>query len=183
MIPDEKFINILGEYYVVYMIFNVTLENRKILIAGGGKIAERKIKTLLAENPIIHVISPETTEFIEKLSDDGRIELTRKMIEVGDINENYFMVLCATDNRDVNNMVSDICKNRNILHDNSGNHKNSDIMMTASAHIGGITVAISTDGSSPETSKRLKNLLIQDLKTSEYSFEDTIKAIYHKKML
>ena len=92
------------------------------------------------------------------------------------------MVLCATSDQTANNLISDICKTKNILHDNSGNHVNSDIMMTANVHIDDITIAISTSGSSPRMSKTLKNLLIQDLDSSEYTFEDTIKAIYHKKI-
>lgn len=158
------------------------LKNRKILIAGGGKIAERKIKLFLAEDAVIYVISPKVSEFIQKLSDEGKIELTKRKIESGDIKDKYFMVLCATSDQMINNMISDICRAKNILHDNSGDHANSDIMMTANLHINNITIAISTSGSSPGTSKTLKNLLIRDLDSSEYTFEDTIKAIYHKKI-
>ncbi len=164
------------------MIFNIKLKNRKILIAGGGRIAERKIKLFLAEDVVIYVISQEVSEFIQTLSDEGKIELTKRKIEPDDIKDKYFMVLCATNDQTVNNMISDICRTKNILHDNSGNHVNSDIMMTANVHINDITIAISTNGSSPEISKTLKNLLISDLDSSEYTFEDTIKAIYHKKI-
>ena len=165
------------------MIFNITLENKQILIVGGGRIAERKIRTFLDENALIHVISPETTDFIKKLSIEGRIELTSKKIEASDISNRYFMVLLATCNQKTNDMVSDICKTSNILHDNSGNHRNSDIMMTANVDIGDVKIAISTGGVSPGAAKILKNLLIHDLESSSYNFEDTIKAIYHKKML
>lgn len=182
MIQNEEFINIPDKDNAGSMIFNIGLKNKKILIAGGGKIAERKIKVLLPENPLIHVISPEVTEFIKKLSDEGNIQLSLRNIEVSDINNSYFMVLCITDKQDVNDMISSICKRMGILHDDSGNHNNSDIMMVANAGIGDITIAISTGGSSPRTSKMLKDLLIHDMKTSEYSFEETIKAIYHKKI-
>ncbi|WMT52142.1 MAG: bifunctional precorrin-2 dehydrogenase/sirohydrochlorin ferrochelatase [Ferroplasma sp.] len=182
MIKDEEFINIPDKNNADSMIFNINLENKKILIAGGGRIAERKIKVLLSENTLIHVISPEVTEFIKKLSDNGIIRLTWRNIEASDINNSYFMVLCATDKRDVNDMISRICRDRNILHDNSGNHNNSDIMMVANTAIGDIIIAISTGGSSPRTSKMLKDLLIHDMKSSGYSFEDTIKAIYNDKM-
>ena len=91
------------------MIFNITLKNRKILIAGGGRIAERKIKLLLAEGVVIYVISPEVSEFIQTLSDEGKIELTKKKIEPDDIKNKYFMVLCATSDQTANNLISDIC--------------------------------------------------------------------------
>ena len=167
---------------VINMIFNIKLKNREILIAGGGRIAERKIKLFLTEDAVIYVISPEVSEFIQTLSDEGKIELTKRDIELGDITDKYFMVLCATSDQAVNNMISNICSAKNILHDNSGDHVNSDIMMTANVHIDDITIAVSTGGNSPEISKTLKNLLIQDLDSSEYTFEDTIKAIYHKKI-
>ena len=164
------------------MIFNIVLKNRKILIVGGGKIAERKIKTFLSEDVTIHVISPDATEFIEELSIGGKIKFMQKKVEEQDISNEYFMVLCATDDQKVNDMISGICESRNILHINSGNHENSDIMMVANVNIGDVTISMSTGGKSPGTSKILKELLLRDMASSDCIFEDTIKSIYHKKI-
>ena len=164
------------------MIFNIVLKNRKILIVGGGKIAERKIKTFLSEDVTIHVISPDATEFIKELSIGGKIKFMQKKVEEQDISNEYFMVLCATDDQKVNDMISGICESRNILHINTGNRENSDIMMVANVNIGDVTISMSTGGKSPGTSKILKELLLRDMASSDCIFEDTIKSIYHKKI-
>ena len=46
----------------------VDLTKKKIIIVGGGKIATRRVQTLLDYTNNIHVISPTITETIEKLS-------------------------------------------------------------------------------------------------------------------
>lgn len=164
------------------MIFNIKLDGREILFAGGGKVAERKIKKLLIENTHITVIAPKTTDYIDNLGKMGKINIIKRDINVNDIKNNYFMVICATDNSEVNEEIANICKERHILHDDTGNHASSDIMMVASTEINGITLAISTYGNNPATAKKLKDCLENDLISNGYEFENYIKIIYKKQI-
>lgn len=164
------------------MIFNIKIKGKKILFVGGGSIAEFKIKKLIKESPDISVIAPEITDYIQSLGREGSINIIKKKFEINDITDEYFMVISSTDNPLINKEVSIACARLGILHDNAGDHIDSDIMMVASAIIGNLTISISTDGNDPSIAKKLKDELEEDCVSGNYNFEDDIKTIYHKKM-
>ncbi len=164
------------------MIFNIKITGKKLLFAGGGKIAEAKIKKLIKESPEISVIAPEVTEYIRTLGKEGKINIIEREIRIDDITENYFLVICATNNQELNRKISIECRKLGILHDDLSNHRNSDIMMVASTIIGNLTLTISTDGVAPSIARRLKTELEEDLMHNSNNFEEDIKTIYNKKM-
>ena len=164
------------------MIFNVKIAGKRILFVGGGNIAERKIKKLIEESPKISVIAPEVTDFIKNMGKEGRVEIIEREIRNDDLTGDFFMVICATDRPEVNEKISNICRNLGILHDDISNHENSDIMMAATTVVGELTISISTNGNDPSAAKQLKNDLENDLISNNHNFEKYIKMIYNKKM-
>ena len=93
----------------------VNVKNKKILIIGAGKIAYRKAETLLKYGADILVITKEIKE--EKFKNLKNINII-----IGDFSENIleniFMVVCATDNPDLNKKIYNICNKKNIFVNN-----------------------------------------------------------------
>ena len=56
-----------------YFPLFVDISGKKTLVVGGGRIAWRRIKTLLSFTPDIWVVAPEATEELEALAEEGRI--------------------------------------------------------------------------------------------------------------
>jgi precorrin-2 dehydrogenase/sirohydrochlorin ferrochelatase/precorrin-6A/cobalt-precorrin-6A reductase len=84
----------------------VSLRDKKALVVGGGRVAERRIKTLLSFGADIIVISPINTEYINQAASDGKICLRERAYETGDIAALApFLVLAATGERQVNHNV------------------------------------------------------------------------------
>lgn len=85
------------------------ISKKKILVIGGGKIAGRRVHTLLdfAEN--ITVVAPDICEEIEKLAAENRIILNRKTYEREDLYD-ADLVVAATDKPEVNDDVYSACK-------------------------------------------------------------------------
>ncbi len=164
------------------MIFNIKLVGKKILFAGGGHIAEFKIKKFLKESPKIYVIAPSFTDYIRNLGTDSTINIIQREIAISDITGEYFLVISATDNPLINKQISIACERLGILHDDLSNHLNSDTMMVANTEFNNLTISISTAGNDPKTSKRLKTELEGDLNSGSNNFEEDIKTIYNKKM-
>jgi len=80
--------------------------NRKVLVVGGGKIAERRVKTLLSFGAGITVIAAEPSEYIECLASQGKVNLYRRKYQPGEIAAiSPFFVITATDKRQVNHDV------------------------------------------------------------------------------
>ena len=93
----------------------VDMSGRKALIAGGGKIAERRIKVLLDFGADITVISPEVTEYIERAASLGTIRLFKRKYRGGDVADlTPFLVIAATDKREVNRDIMTEAQNLNI---------------------------------------------------------------------
>lgn len=57
----------------MYYSMNVNLAGKKVVVVGGGKVAERKVAGLLGTDAMIVVISPEATDDLMKLALDGEI--------------------------------------------------------------------------------------------------------------
>jgi len=93
----------------------INLSGRKALIAGGGVIAERRIKVLLDFGVDITVISPEASGYIERAASAGTIRLLKRTYQKGDITDIMpFIVIAATDKRAVNHDIMTEAKNLNI---------------------------------------------------------------------
>lgn len=90
----------------------VNVKNKKILIIGAGKIAYRKAETLLKYGADILVITKEIRE-------EGFKNLKNINIKIGEFSENLlknaFMVICATDNKELNEKIYKICDKKIFL--------------------------------------------------------------------
>ncbi len=103
----------------------VDLTQKKVIVIGGGKIAARRIKTLLTFAGEITVIAPTCTEEIEALHGKGEILYKQKKYEAADI-ENADVVLVVTDDYDLNEEIYKICKEKNILVNVASNQEKCD---------------------------------------------------------
>jgi len=85
----------------------IDLHGKKALIAGGGKIAERRIKVLLDFGADITVISPEVGEYIKNTASSGTIHLQKRKYQEGDVSDLApFLVIAATDDRKANHQIA-----------------------------------------------------------------------------
>ena len=83
----------------------VDLSGKDIAVIGAGKIALRRIKTLLSYPCNVAVTAPEAVEEIERMNNDKRITLKKKEYEASDI-KGAFLVVAATDDRELNRRIS-----------------------------------------------------------------------------
>lgn len=99
--------------YAYFPLF-VDLSKKKIVVVGGGKVAERRVKTLLdfAEN--IQVIAPEVTEELKKLAEGRHIRWVKDVYREGMLTDAE-LVLAATDDEKCNEQVAGFCRKHGTL--------------------------------------------------------------------
>ncbi len=97
-----------GNYFPLFL----NLQNRKIVIIGGGSVAARRAKTLLSFQAELKVVAREISKELEEFKD--QIILYRKEYEEQDMID-AFLVVAATDDRAVNQQIYEAAKSRNIL--------------------------------------------------------------------
>jgi siroheme synthase-like protein len=82
---------------------------------GGVNVAERRVKILVSFGVNITVISPKITEYIEHAALSNTVRLLRRDYLEGDIAAvNPFLIIAATDNRQVNHSIMTEAKRLNI---------------------------------------------------------------------
>jgi len=79
------------------------LHGRRVVVVGGGHVAQRRVPALLAVGADVVLVSPEVTPSIEGLA--GEITWLRRGYQHGDLAGAWY-VIAATDDREVNELVS-----------------------------------------------------------------------------
>ena len=136
----------------------LNLEGRNVLVVGGGRIALRKVKTLIPTGAHITVVAPQFDPEFEMLKADesSSITLKQRLYEPLDL-RCVFMVFICTDQPAVNAQVSNDARARRILVNNACDYLDGDFIVPARMDFGeNIAVTVSTQGRAPSLAKKLK---------------------------
>jgi precorrin-2 dehydrogenase/sirohydrochlorin ferrochelatase len=163
-----------------YPIF-LDLAGEPVVVIGAGKIAARKISSLLNAGACVTVISPTAMRAIQHLvgaafpprpdrSNRGheaaptrQIRWIRRRYRRGDL-AGARLVVAATDDLRVNQLVCTEAKRRGLLVNCVAPPSAGNFHVPAVARRTGVAIAISTDGHSPTFAKRLRQELEQFLR-------------------
>jgi len=142
-------------YYPVF----IELQDRRCLVIGGGREAQRKVEGLLAAGGRVDIISPKLTRDLQRMLAEGKIEsLEQREYREGDV-EGYEIVMVATNDGKVNAEVSAEGKRRRVWVNAADDTENCDFILPAVIRRGNITLAASTSGTSPALARRLREEL------------------------
>lgn len=138
-------------YYPIY----IDIEDRSVIIIGGGNVCARKAETMMKYGARVTVISPDFTDEIEKWAAEGCLQLRRKHYETADI-EGANMVIASTDDQTVNEKIAADCRERRIPVNVVDVTPLCEFIVPAIIETGSIQIAISTGGRSPALARTLK---------------------------
>lgn len=141
----------------LYPVF-LKLENRKVLVVGGGAIAEQKIEGVLRSATDVTVIAPEVCERIRRWADNGLIKLQLREYAPG-MATGYFLVIAATDSNNVNRAVYDEARAGGALANAVDDPPYCDFYAPALVSRGDFQIAISTGGHSPALAQSVRRKL------------------------
>ena len=134
----------------------LNLEGKNVLVVGGGRIALRKVKTLLPTGARITVVAPQFDPEFSLVSRLSSLVLINRPYEPLDL-RGIFMVFICTDQPAVNAQVSNDARARRILVNNACDYLNGDFIVPARMDFGeNIAVTVSTQGRAPSLAKKLK---------------------------
>ena len=92
-----------------YFPMFVDLAGKQIKVIGGGKIALRRVKTLLCFGADICVIAPKIREEFYSLESEGTLTFFEREYEKNDI-QGADLVIAASNGKEVNRCVYEACK-------------------------------------------------------------------------
>mgnify|MGYP001277983372 FL=1 len=161
-----------------------------VLIIGGGNVAEEKLHFLLKSSPDakVTIVSPMFREGTLTLANAFDVELIHDTYNNSYLKGKH-LVIATTDIPEVNVEVYNDCKARHILVNVADNPPYCDFYMGGIVTKGHVKIAISTNGQSPTTAKRLRQFfedvipedvdaLVQNLN----EFRKTIKGDFEHKV-
>ena len=141
------------------MIVDLNLQNKKVIVIGGGKESLKRIKSLLNQKCEINVISGRTSPEINKLAKSKKIKLVKQDIKDMSFISKYnpSLIIATTDDKKLNQKIINSAKKRKIMVYSSDSPEDSDFANPAIIDFENtIQIAIFTGGKSPAMSKRLK---------------------------
>ena len=136
---------------------SINLNNKNILVIGAGKIALRKVETLMSYNCNILVITKDILEekFLE-LEKSNKIKILKNQEFEEKFLQDIFLVIAATDNEVLNKNISQLCINKNILVNNITSKDDMNVRFASIYEKDDIQIAISANGN-PKKAVEIKN--------------------------
>ena len=161
-----------------------------VLIIGGGNVAEEKLHFLLKSSPDarVTIVSPMFREGTLALATAFDVELIQEKYNKSFL-EGKHLVIATTDVPEINVAVYNACKARHILVNVADNPPYCYFYMGGIVTKGHVKIAISTNGQSPTTAKRLRQFFedvipddVDDLVQNLNEFRKTIKGDFEHKV-
>lgn len=142
------------------------LSGRRVVVIGGGQVAQRRLPALIAAGAYVELVSPVTTPAVQAMADAGEIVWQRRGYLDGDLAEAWY-VLVATDDRAVNEAVSAEAERRRIFCARSDDAALATAWTPATGHDEGTTVAVLTGD--PRHSAALRTTIVEGLRDGSLS--------------
>ncbi len=149
------------------------LGGRKVLVVGGGAVAQRRVPSLIAAGAEVHVVAPEAGPAIEGLVGSGEIVWHRRGFEDADLDEAWY-VLVATDDPATNARVGAVAERSRVFCVRADAAGDGTAYTPAVGSHDGVTVAVvgsSAGDRDPRRSASLRDSIVTGLRQGALTSE------------
>jgi siroheme synthase-like protein len=141
-----------------YPLILTNLAQVSCVVVGGGAVAERKVRDLLAGGARPAVITPALTEALAGWRAEGRIEHVERAYREGDL-AGAFLAVAATNDRATNAAIAEEGRRRGILMNVADEPAEGNFHTAAVVRRGDLLLAVSTSGGSPALTAHIRQEL------------------------
>ncbi len=138
------------------------LQGRRVLVVGGGHVAQRRIPRLIAAGADVVVVSPRTTPAVEGLARAGEVTWHERGYETGDVADAWY-VIAATDDRSVNEQVSVEAEEHRVFCVRADDATRASAWTPAVGRHAGVTVAV-LGNREPRRSAAVRDAIVAGLR-------------------
>lgn len=136
------------------------IAGRRIVFAGAGAVAQRKLQRVLNSGADIVVIAPHATPDIQKFAEQGDIAWLQRTATLEDF-ANAFLVFIATNDAEQNRALSDAARAAGALVNQADDANRCDFVLPAVAYMNTLKIGIFSE--SPALSKWVRRYLERTL--------------------
>ena len=141
-----------------YLPTLLNLNNKKVLVIGGGEIAARKIKFFLDFTNDVTIISPEISLEVEKIIDANKLQFLGEKVALKKI-EKFDIVIAAVNNLTLQEEIYTFTRGKNILYSCVDFPKYCDFIFPSYIKKDDFLLTISTNSKAPALAKEFKTYL------------------------
>jgi uroporphyrin-III C-methyltransferase/precorrin-2 dehydrogenase/sirohydrochlorin ferrochelatase len=141
------------------------LDGRRVVVLGGGRVAQRRLPFLIESGAVVEVISPSTTPVVEGLAVAGEIVWHRRRYDVGDLRGAWYVVV-ATDDPAVNEAASAEAERERVFCVRSDDATEATAWTPATGRHGPLTVAV-LGSRDPRRSAAVRDEIVARLRSGE----------------
>ena len=149
-----------------YLPIFMNIRGRDCLVVGGGEIATRKVALLHEAGADVTVMAPELSGTLEKWVDQGKITRKDCPFDADTDISIYRVVIAATNNSDINQLISDKAKATNTPVNVVDNPQAGTFIMPSIVDRDPVQIAVSTGGASPVLARLLRGKLESTIPTA-----------------
>ncbi|NMI01796.1 uroporphyrinogen-III C-methyltransferase [Pseudonocardia sp. K10HN5] len=81
------------EQYLV----GLDLAGRRVVVVGGGQVAQRRVARMIAAGAVVEVVAPEVTPAVEGMASAGELAWTERRYTDGDLDGAWYVLACTDD--------------------------------------------------------------------------------------
>lgn len=154
----------MSKYFPVFL----DISNKKISVYGAGRIASRRVETLLAFAPLLTVLAPEASGQILKAAAEKRLVYRKEAWRPGSIPPDTWMVLAVTDDASVNEEIYRECRGKGILVNVCSNREHCDFQFPGIASRGDLVIGINAGGNAHRLAKAWTDRIRKEVEEDGY---------------
>jgi uroporphyrin-III C-methyltransferase / precorrin-2 dehydrogenase / sirohydrochlorin ferrochelatase len=137
------------------------LEGRRVVVVGGGHVAQRRVPGLLVSGADVLVVSPEVRPALEGMARGGEITWRRGLFETADLDDAWY-VIAATDDPAVNDRITQEAERLRIFCVRSDDARQATAWTPAVGRHGDVTIAV-LGKRTPRRSAALRDAVVDAL--------------------
>ncbi|MFJ1599084.1 uroporphyrinogen-III C-methyltransferase [Streptomyces sp. NPDC088261] len=148
------------------------LSGRRVVVVGGGQVAQRRLPALIAAGADIVLVSPSAKASVEAMAEAGEIRWERRRYEEGDLAGAWY-VLVASSDPVANTTASAEAERLRVWCVRSDDAEAATAWTPATGRGEGVTVAVLT-GRDPRRSAAVRDAIVEGLR------DGTLAAPHHR---
>ena len=164
-----------------YLPIFTKLDNKPVLVVGGGEVALRKCRAFLKARADVTLVAPWFCDELKEHAQNNDVTLIDAFFDESHL-DGKMLVIAATDNDGVNNSVFELANARNVFVNVVDDQPKCTFIFPSIVDRDPITIAISSAGTAPVLARRLREKLetlipqhIGPLASLVGSFRDKVK--------
>ncbi|QNG19173.1 uroporphyrinogen-III C-methyltransferase [Rhodococcus triatomae] len=126
-------------------LVGLDLNGRRVVVVGGGSVAQRRLGLLVASGARVHVVSREVTPAVEGMATSGQITVEVRDYRPGDLDGAWYAIAC-TDEPETNAAVVAEAEERHVFCVRADNAREGTAVTPASASYDGLSIGILAGG-------------------------------------